>query len=264
MGLGLASSAPAWAQADNAARFAETLSIELMKLYSTTEQLDSAVTRAYGIKLSPEKIKVAREALRALMFNDRMPTYLSQFLLPLMRSGIPAKELTAAALEGILQLQVKGITRLSPERQASFASHILAMTRAASPSDCKAIFLDQLNSADSAALERKYIAALPLERFESITRLYRDAMEAELAGYPDGRVITAQQALLAEKVYEAASLKRVRAQVPLDAIRRVGADAAGAPPSEVCAVMTSTVDGMLDMSEPYKAWQLTRFVQSMH
>ena len=66
-----------------------------------------------------------------------------------------------------------------------------------------------------------------------------------------------------KKAYDKAMRRRVRAQTPKDAITRVNADSAGAPAGEVCAVMTASVQAMLDLPEPYKSWQLTGFVQSM-
>ena len=252
------------AQSDTVSKLAAQVAVELRRQYDTNEQLDSVVTKTYGVKLPAEKAEVARRTLRALIFNDALPEYVAKLLLPVYRPGITPKELTAAATEGIAHMQVKGIARLQPERQAAFVSHVIDMARAIPPSSCKAMFLGQMSTVESAALERMYIAALSLGKFEAVSNLYREAAEAELAGYPDVRTINSQQAKLAEKVYEAASVKRIRSQVPQDVIRRVNQDAASAAPSEVCAVMTSNIEGMLDLTEPYRSWQLTRFVQSMH
>jgi hypothetical protein len=244
-------------------KVAEQVAAELRRQYSTSEQLDAAVTKTYGVKLSADKAEVARRTMRALIFNDAVPAYMAKLLVPVYRPDITPKEMTAAAMEGIAQMQVKGLARLRPERQAAFVGHIVDMARSVPPTSCKAMFLGQMSTAESAVLERRYIAGLPLGKFEAISNLYREAAEAELAGYPDARVINAQQAKLAEKVYAAASAKRLRAQVPQEVVRRVNQAAESAAPNEVCAFMTSTVEAMLDMTEPYRAWQLTRFAQSM-
>lgn len=259
----LTCAAPVLAQSNTVAKVAERLAVELKRQFGTQEQLDAAVTNFYGVKLTPEKREVARRALSALLFNDAVPTYIANLLVPVYRPDITQKEMAAATIEGIVQMQAKGIARLPGERQAAFVAHIVAMARAVSPSACKAMFLGRLNTTASAALERQYIASLPLGNFEAITSLYKEAAEAELAGYPDARVINQQQAKLAEKVYEAASNKRLRAQVPQDVIQRVKQGADSAAPRDVCAFMTATVEGMVDMTEPYRSWQLTRFAQSM-
>ncbi|MGD9670759.1 MAG: hypothetical protein AB7U75_17225 [Hyphomicrobiaceae bacterium] len=256
-------SPPALAQSEAAAKLASRISIELRKEFGTSEQFDAAITTTYGVQLTPEKAEVARRALRALLSNEALPAYLANLLLPLARLDLTKRQFGAAMLHGIVQLQIQGFSRLPTERQAAFVAHFVAMARSISPSDCKAMFLGQMDTEASTVLERQYIASLPLGKFESITLLYKEAAEAELAGYPDARFINSQQAQIAEKVYEAASVKRLLAQVPKDAIRRVDQDAASAVPSEACAVFTATVEAMLDMTEPYRSWQLSRFTQSM-
>lgn len=255
--------APLQAQSNEVTKVAAQVAVEIKRQYSTSEQLDAAITQTYGVKLSADKAEVARRTLRALIFNEAVPEYFAQLFVPLYRQGVTPKELTAAAVEGIAQLQVKGLARLPPERQAAFVSHVINAARSMPATSCKTMFIGQMSTAESALLERKYMAALPLGKFEAISNLYREAAEAELAGYPDARTINAQQAKLAEKVYESASVRRIRAQVPQAIAQRVDQDASSAAPSEVCAVMTTRAEGMLDMPEPYRAWQLTRFAQSM-
>jgi hypothetical protein len=153
--------------------------------------------------------------------------------------------------------------RLKTESQAAFVSHILALARGVDSENCKAMFLGKLSTAEAAALERKYVAGLPLEQFQSILNLYRDATVAELAAYPDVRTITPEQAALAEKVFDDSAKKRVLAAVPTDVLRRVGQDAAAAPAEEVCTTIVTYSESMLDLPEPYRSWKLTRFAESM-
>lgn len=254
---------PANAQSITVPQLANRLAIDLKSQFGTTEQLNAAITRTYGEQLSPEKEEVARNTLRVLMSNDAVPMYLAKLLVPIYGPGITRKEVASAMAEGLAQMQVKGLARLSADRQAAFVTHMVSMTKAIPASVCKAMFGGRLDTNASAAIERRYIASLPLDRFEAITNLYKEAAEAELAEYPDARVINHSQAKLAEKVYEAASAKRLRAKLPQAVIQRVLQGVDSAPPSEVCSVMSESIAGMLDMSEPYRSWQLTRFTQSM-
>ena len=260
---GLAGAQSSYSQSSEEAKLTAELSAELKKQFSIPEQLDLIVSKSYGVSLSPEKTIVARNSLRALMFNEALPGYMARILSPVNRPGITSGERSAAILQSVSQMQTKGLGRLSADKQMAFLKHVIATTRFISAADCKAIYQGKMDAATSAALERRYIATLPLGRFEAITSLYRAAAEAELSGYPDARTINAQQAKLAEKVFEDASVKRLVAQVPQDVIQRYIQDSEGAAASDVCAVMATSAEGMLDMTEPYRSWQLTRFAESM-
>ena len=261
--LAVMTGASGLAQTPSLTKATEQLRTEIARQFGAEEQLDAALMKAYGVELTEQKAEVSRRALRALLFNDATPDYIAKRLMPVPRPQLSQQEVVAVVMEGILELQVRGLQRLAPNRQALLVSHIVDMARALPPSTCKALFLGQIATKDAAELERRFIASLPLSRFEGIVTVYREATEAELAGYPDERTIDAKQAKLAQKVYEEAIGKRVRAQTPKQAIARVKADSASAPAGEVCAVMSASVQAMLDMREPYKSWQLTRFVQSM-
>jgi hypothetical protein len=254
---------PATAQSEKVSKIAELVTVELKSQFGTAEQLNAVITKTYGVKLSPEKENVARNSLRAVMFNEAVPMYIAKLISPFYHPDTTQKELASAMAEGIAQLQVKGVLRLSSERQASFVAHMVSMAKAIPSSDCKAMFIGRLDTTASVALERRYIASLPSVRFESITNLYREAIEAELAGYPDARTINLNQAKLAEKVYETATVKRLHAKVAQAVLQRVNQGAENAPSSEVCLVMSETIEAMLDMAEPYRSWQLTRFMESI-
>lgn len=255
--------APTFAEAEAVTKVAERIAVELRRQFGTSEQLDTVITKTYGVQLSREKAEVARHVMRTLLFNEAVPQYVAKLLVPVYRPDITQKEMASAVVEGIAQMQVKGLARLPPERQAAFVVHMVSMSQSIAPAACKAMFLGQLDTNASVALERRYIANLPVGKFEAISNLYKDAAEAELAGYPDARVINQQQAKLAEKVFEAASIRRLRVRVPQAVIQRVNEGVDSAQPAEVCAVLSAKIGGMLDMDEPYKSWQLTRFMQSM-
>ncbi|HEY6510915.1 MAG TPA: hypothetical protein VI032_03000 [Burkholderiaceae bacterium] len=253
---------PASAQAPAPSKAAEQLRTEIALQFGAEEQLDAALKKAYGVELTEEKAAVSRRALRALLFNDATADYIAKSLTP-DRVPLSRQDVLPVVMEGILELQVKGLRRLAPNRQAQLVSHLVDMARALPHSACKALLLGQMATTEAADLERRFIASLPLSRFEGVVTVYREATEAELAGYPDARTVNAQQARLAQKAYDEAIGKRVRAQAPRKAIARVNADTASAPADEVCAVLTASVHAMLDMPEPYKSWQLSRFVQAM-
>ena len=63
---------PAPAVADSPrlrAEMTRVLSDELAKQFGTRAQLDAAVAKTYGVDLSPEKARVARDFLQSILFH---------------------------------------------------------------------------------------------------------------------------------------------------------------------------------------------------
>ena len=260
---GIASPATA-ADPETIARLADAISVGLHRQYGTAEQCEAAVVRTYDVPLSPDKVAFASETMQGLLFEPALSTYFAKLLAPIIRRDLPAEELAAAVLEGTFVLQTRGLARLPTERQAEFLAHTLAVARSLTPSKCKAAFLGQLSSRESVALERRYLAGLPIARFEAVTRLYRDAAKAELDGYPDPRVISAEQAGLAKSAHALMATDRwVAAGFSRDTVVAATSNSAGAEPQDVCDVMSIAAEAMLGLDEPYRAWALVRFIQSL-
>ena len=261
--VGLSPFISAHAQAESEeAKFAGLLKIELKKMYGTDAQLDAAVRTAYGATLSPEKTLIGRKYFQTLFFHEKTPDFLARLVLPLANANVSKGQLNAAMMEGLLGLQLKGLARLSTTEHASFIVYMGRMSQGIPASQCKAMYLNQMSTAEAIAVERSYIVSASNGEFEQLHELYRAAVLAELNSYPDKRTINAQQAEVAAKVYESASQARIRLELTPVQLTRIQAGVATAPPSDVCAFMTAYVTGMLDMPEPYKGWQL-RFVESM-
>lgn len=268
MGAGLLSvfvlcwAGPLHAQAD-AAQLSRQLAAMVQEQFGTDAQLDAQIASMYGAQLSPEKTAIARRALRVMFFHEGMAPFLARLIAPVLKSSsMSQKQLLAAVSEGIQGLQAKGFGRLRPEQQALLIRHITEMARKISPVDCKAMFLGQVNTQESSRLEREYIGSLPLPKFELITTLYRDSALAELSGYPDPRPLNAQQAALAKTLYEDVAVQRL-AKLPVEMIQRIQRNGAGSDAAEYCLYMSTYIESMLDMDEPYKSWQLARFIQSL-
>jgi|ERR1035437_3442559 hypothetical protein len=242
-------------------QYSELLKVELTAQFGTKEKLNAAITKLYGTKLSPEKEEVARNNLRTLVFNDAVPIYLARLIWPIFRPEMTSNEVSAAMLEGMAQMQTRGFMRLPTERQAELVSQTVSMAKAISSSDCKALMTGRLDGNASSLVERSYVASLPFEKFSSILNLYKQATEAELAGYPEVRAINQSQAKLADTAWEAATIKRLREKLPRDVVLRVVNGIDTAPSSEVCSVVSERLAAMLDMTEPYRSWQLIRFTQ---
>lgn len=264
-GLVLASgAAPAHADAELEAKIAKEFNGMLMDNYGTDAKIDAAVARVYGSSLSPEKAKVARENLWAMMFHPQLPSYMARSLAHLYEApGVSKQDIAAATRQTLYSLKMKGLLRLNAEHQAQALRHSVAMARWLPVAQCKALLLDQLQPAQSSRLERQFTEQLPLTEFEAVGAMYRDATTAELVGYPEVRSINEDQAAVALKVYGTAIAKRLQESLPEDVIARVTADSATAPAGEVCSFLTTAMLALLDMPEPFRSWQLIRFMEAM-
>lgn len=224
--------------------------------------LERSVSAAYGTGLSPEKRDVAKAVLRSLMSSEQMPGYLTRLLAPVMGPNLSKNEGREYVMEGVSALQTKGLRRLPTQRQVQFLKHTLDMAGAVPSSMCKALFLGKLNTAQANLLERRYAASLPLGRFEALMAMYQNAAEAELAGYPDLKILSATQAKGAERAYEGVMKGRIQ-RMPPGLNERVLDDLDGSEPIEACKWFRETTGAALDLKEPYLGWYMTRFIDSM-
>lgn len=236
------------------------LVIELQARWAGGEEIDRTVTQAYGPELRPENREFARNHLKRILFHPKMARYAARLVEPVMSPTLTKGEMMTVMLEGMGSMQAKGIARLPANRQAQFVGHLVDMMKAIPAEACKSLLLGQLNTAQSANVERRYIASLPLKKFKTVTLLYGDAMEAELNGTYPVRNINDDQAALAAKALEKAFTKRLIAMRKPDLIERVSHDSTSAPASEVCAFYVEYFRAMLDLGEPYRTWQLSKYI----
>jgi len=229
------------------------------------EMLDAVIAKAYGTRLSPDKLEVARRMMRSNLTDPRIGQHVASVAAPFVKANPNATEsqLSMVGMEAMSMLQSRGLKRLSPENQAFMVQHVIGLARGIPVSTCKRMGLEQIGTEEAAQIERSYVANLPLGRFEAVTNLYDAAMKAEIRGYPDVRTITPEQAQLAESVYEQALRTRFSTDMTPAQIGRVIDNMAAAPAPEVCAFLVSTMAAVLDMPEPFKTWQLVRFVEGM-
>lgn len=229
------------------------------------EMLDAVIAKAYGTRLSPDKLEVTRRMMRSNLTDPRMGQHVASVAAPFVKANPAATEtqLSMVGMEAMALLQTRGLKRLSPENQAFMVQHVVGLARGIPVATCKRMGLEQVGTEEAAQIERSYIAGLPLGRFEAVTNLYDAAMKAEVRGYPDVRTITPEQAQLAESVYEQSLRTRFSNDMTPAQIGRVVDNMAAAPAPEVCAFLVSTLTAILDMPEPYKTWQLVRFVEGM-
>lgn len=251
-------------QARQAAMAGAAIAAEFRKIASSTPQLDRLIFNTYGTTLTPEKLEVARRVVRSNLTDENLSAYIGKVIAPLIATNPSMEDVITAAMEGVVSLQLKGLARLSPELQANFITHSLGTMANMEPADCKAAALGQMNSVQAARLERRYIAGLPLGKFEAITNLYQEAAKAQLRGFPDARQLNDSQARLAQSVFEKSAEDLFTRSVPLGVLERLASSGFEALPArEACLIAYLSNAAILDMPEPYRTWQLTRFMLSL-
>jgi hypothetical protein len=260
--LAAATTVPLSAQEPTEAGLTQLFRVELQRQFASDEQLDAALRKTYGVELEPDKAKFTRNMLRALLTNDALPAYLAKTLKPAFRAPTN-QDTTSLVLDAVVGLQVKGLRRVPANQQAQFLQHVVDTSLAVPAEKCRAGYEGQLTLRESAALEMRYASSLPLQRYSAVMQLYREAMEAELAGRPAVRTVTEEQARQAQQAMEEASAKRVRATFAPQDVAAFANSKAQVNPVVFCAFATAYLKGTLDMPEPYKSWQLVRFVQDM-
>jgi hypothetical protein len=252
----------AWAQQPSLAQVERLSERMLASMAGDDARLELAVSNVYGRDLAPEKRAVAKAMMRSMLSDKRMHRYIAQVIAPVLSPTLTLKEGQAYVLEGIAALQRRGMVRLPTERKAQFLQHVVDMTAAIPAETCKAMLLGKLDLPAARDWEARHTGSLTLGAFEAVTALYQQAMQAELDGYPDVKTINPTQAKAAERAYEHALDVRIR-RLPAGLTDRVLRNVEAAEPSEACQWFREAAFAVLDLTEPYRGWYLTRFTESM-
>jgi hypothetical protein len=235
------------------ASFAQTLTA----IAKDDALLDQFVPVIYGQDLSSEKHAIAKTDLQSLLRNEQLPAYLVLLLRPVASSTLTEHAAQAIVADGIASLKVRGLRRLPAEQQARALRLFVGVFRAVPPALCKAMILGQLDTHTANTLGNRYNASLPLREFRAFIALTRNAVEAELAGYPDVRAISPRQAEAAELAHMLALRSRAE-RLPLGLLDRTQ-DLAAADPAEACLLVCESLAAGIDLAEPHRGWWLTRY-----
>jgi hypothetical protein len=252
----------ATARAESAETLEKIIQQALSANLSTTAQLEASIDKAYIGKLHPRNRARGLEYFKRTLENPGLATYLAKAIAPVYKKEMTSMEVTTSFLDAMATAQVKGLARLPTEKQAVFVQHMIDVMQAVPPASCKALLLGKISTYDAVVLERVYVGQLPLEKFDAIASIYVEALEAELANNPAARTITDEQSKEVEKIIETYAVKRWASLSPA-LIKRVLDDQDNADPVEVCQFYTAFSQSMLDLGEPYRSWQMIKYVQSM-
>lgn len=237
--------------------------VELLRLVATPQSLSALVENIHGRDLNPQQMQIAQTVIRETMMMPGLPELLAASMQPFAREGMTAELAQIAAIHGIMQGQVKGLARMSPQRQLEFVNHTIQMSRSIDADACKRLVLGQVGAQEQAAMSRRYGATLPLDQFEAFLRLHLDALRAEVAGVPLPRSVTQEQMALAQDAFHERLRELLVARGALQTYMRTFANLAAASPEDACDGAMTTLEAKLLMPEPFRTWQVHVFVESM-
>jgi hypothetical protein len=234
------------------------------KLLSDDAAVDALIDKLYvGEQLTDEQHAVTRQHLRAIMGNDKYVGHVAKTMESVKKAELGSKDSMSVIVNSVIKLQAQGLNRLPTQTKVDFVLYLGEVMRSVSPSTCKALLQGGLGAMEASAVETHYLLSLPVERLRATMNVYRDAVLAELNGYPDKPVITEEEARLAAAAYSVAVRKRMAAKLDTETIAYYSKERMNGDPAAVCQVLVTAFEAVVDMDEPFKSWQLTRLVDSM-
>ena len=223
--------------------------------------LDQNISVIYGRDITAEKRAIAKAQLRWFLRDERVAAYLVRLMLPVASPTLTPKDAQAFVVEGMASLKARGLRRLPTERKGQVVQLSLGMFKAIPVGVCKAMALGKLDTQTTHLIEARYNASLPLRSFEAIVALVQDAVEAELAEYPDMKTTNPTQARAADRAHALALQSRAE-RLPAGLLDRTQ-DLETAEPSEACLLVRESLAAGLDLAEPYRGWWLSRLVEAL-
>jgi hypothetical protein len=221
------------------------------------------LVRAKYPRMSEEQYAVLREHLKFVVLNEDVLQRLVASLTPAVTAKFSRNEMQSYMAEVGLDLQVKGLSRLSDDDMVLLLSMTHDLMKWMPADVCKMSALNQLNALQMQALEAGWMSTLPIERFQQILAMYRRAILAEAANYPARRSLTESQRELVKKALGDAVWKQFAASGNADIAFKVVGDIKGHEPAQVCSVMLDIIKAHIDMEGLVGKWAVMGFVESM-
>lgn len=223
--------------------------------------LDQSISIIYGKEIAPEKRAVVKTQLRWFIRDERVVAYLLRLMLPVTSPTLTSKDAQALVVEGMASLKARGLRRLPTERKAQVVQLSLGMFTAVPVGVCKAMALGKLDTQTMHLIEARYNASLSLRSFEAMVALVQDAVEAELAEFPDMKTLNSTQAQGADRAHTLALQSRAE-RLPAGLLDRTQ-DLETADPYEACLLVRESLAAGLDLAEPYRGWWLSRLIEGL-
>lgn len=224
------------------------------RLLSDSSLIEKSIDVTYGGTISAEKKAISAQYMLQMIGHEKLPAYMVDILQPVITPETSRQDVQNYLFEGMLQLKVRGLRRLSQDQQASFFRFTIEMMDALPVDICKALVNGAIDSRKGGLLETRFAVSQSKEKFVDYMALQVAAANAELVKYPDLRVISEQQALITKKAHALAFERRVDASIP--GLYERAAKGTTNARDDCLGARAYTLAG-LDLREPYRGWFLT-------
>ncbi len=235
-------------------------------LASNPAEIRSMIDAQYTM-LPPTHREVVACFITRIISVPEFRDFIYENIAPLIQSGSEIDFKKYAAELG-LSLQVKGMTRLSSDKQLSFEKYSLRMKdwlRFESAEVCKTIVVSSsLPAAFYRRVELEYLSQISASEARAIFDVYFESASAELRDFPLRRSVTSDQALFGNEAYEAILLNLVDSTSDPESLYEAAENMEGAPAEDVCDATRLSFEAILLMKGPTQAWFAQTFLESLH
>lgn len=249
--LSLVALSPAFAQRGVATEAPMSVEQEIARSLKNPALVDRILREQYPTSLTTDRAAMIRRFFSNMATNERLASYLTRVVTPLMQAKVPREQITRQVEEMVASAQVRGLARLSPDQVAEFFRISMDMAQSMSPADCKKLFLSQLDTRAMLKLERTYQAVIPISDLRMMLSMYETAFDAELRDSPPRRGRKALEPQVQGALEK--SMARRFARLPSGMAARVLAKPDLAEPKQMCTVYVEMTRSGLDLPDAQRA-----------
>lgn len=179
----------------------------------------------------------------------------------------PSTYLTGPVQTAILSAANSGISLLDAEDQLTyyqFARDTFDWVALNTPAGCRALLAGGTTGDDpSLEFQNAYQATLTADRVTTILGLSREALTATVADAAPATSYSPAEIQQGLQAYQTAILGAINAHPNAQALGQAAANLANAPEADVCTVGTISLDVLLDLPDPQRAWAIQGLATQM-
>jgi hypothetical protein len=183
----LAAAVPAFAQRGVATQAPMSVEQEIVRSFKDPALVERILRDQYPAGMSAEREALLRQFLTRIMTDERVAPFVTRIISPMLQAKMPRDQIRRQVEETVTAAQMRGLSRLPPDRVTQFFQLVMTMTQSIPAADCKKLFLSQLDAQSMRKLERGFQATMPIAELQNLLSIYQQAFEAELRDSPPRR-----------------------------------------------------------------------------
>lgn len=235
---------------------------EFLAMRSNEQLLEQLVFAQYGTALDRPRVNALKSMLRTILAEPALASYTAKSYASVQNAGLSKAELGAHGGRAIMELRVKGLRRVSVQRQGELHRFIQGLAASLPVRQCRQMFAGTLDLPASNKAEQAYMVAMPLPEFLGLVSAYEAASLAELRGVRSFPSLTSSQAAKADAAYDEAVQVRLR-KLPTLVVAQLVGGLTKAPDDVACTYQREALAAGMDLPLPERDWYLQQFVEGL-